>query len=71
MMTKYPQVARRWLVGAVCVMGSQMTWAATAVVDFSELVEQNAKAVVNISASTKAKKGQMQQQQQIYQIQER
>ncbi|MBK7298953.1 MAG: hypothetical protein IPI79_00145 [Moraxellaceae bacterium] len=33
-----------------------MTWAATAVVDFSELVEQNAKAVVNISASTKAKK---------------
>ena len=65
MMTKYPQVARRWLVGAVCVMGSQMTWAATAVVDFSELVEQNAKAVVNISASTKAKKGQMQQQQQI------
>ena len=42
MMTKYPQVARRWLVGAVCVMGSQMTWAATAVVDFSELVEQNA-----------------------------
>ena len=56
MMTKYPQVARRWLVGAVCVMGSQMTWAATAVVDFSELVEQNAKAVVNISASTKAKK---------------
>ena len=63
MMTKYPQVARRWLVGAVCVMGSQMTWAATAIVDFSELVEQNAKAVVNISASTKAKKGQMQQQQ--------
>ena len=60
MMTKYPQVARRWLVGAVCVMGSQMTWAATAIVDFSELVEQNAKAVVNISASTKAKKGQMQ-----------
>ena len=54
MMTKYPQVARRWLVGAVCVMGSQMTWAATAVVDFSELVEQNAKAVVNISASISA-----------------
>lgn len=64
-MKKYPLKARRWLVGAVCVMGSQMTWAATAIVDFSELVEQNAKAVVNISASTKAKKSQMQQQQQI------
>ncbi len=64
-MKKYPLKTRRWLVGAVCVLGSQMTWAATAIVDFSDLVEQNAKAVVNISASTKAKKGQVQQQQQI------
>ncbi len=63
MMTKYPQSARRWLVGAVCVMGTQAVWATSTVVDFSDLVEQNASAVVNISASTKAKKGQMQQQQ--------
>lgn len=63
MMTKYPQSARRWLVGAVCVMGTQAVWATSTVVDFSDLVEQNASAVVNISASTKAKKGQVQQQQ--------
>lgn len=58
---------RRWLVGVVCMVGMQATWAATAIVDFSDLVEQNAKAVVNISASTKAKRNRqtMQQQQQV------
>ncbi len=48
--------ARRWLVGVICAAGVQAAWAATAVVDFSQLVEQNAKAVVNISASAKARK---------------
>ena len=63
-MQTVPQTARRWLIGVMCAVGVQGAWAAaSAVVDFSELVDQNAKAVVNISASTKAKKGQMQQQQ--------
>lgn len=59
--------ARRWLVGVVCAVGVQAAWAATAVVDFSDLVEQNAKAVVNISASAKGNKlkGQNAQQQQV------
>ncbi|HEX5276613.1 MAG TPA: Do family serine endopeptidase [Fluviicoccus sp.] len=59
--------ARRWLVGVVCAVGVQAAWAATAVVDFSELVEQNAKAVVNISASAKPNKlkGYGNQQQQV------
>lgn len=59
--------ARRWLVGVVCAIGVQAAWAASAVVDFSDLVEQNAKAVVNISASAKGNKlkGQNAQQQQV------
>ncbi len=57
--------ARRWLVGIVCAVSVQSAWAAATAVDFSVLVEQNAKAVVNISASTKGRKkgGQAQQQQ--------
>ena len=50
-------VTRRWLVGVVCAIGVQTSWAATAVVDFSELVEQNAKTVVNISATAKSNSG--------------
>ena len=62
------QKVRLWLVGVVCVAGLQSAaWASTVAVDFSDLVEKNAPAVVNISASTKAKKRNlsMQQQQQI------
>jgi serine protease Do len=55
---------RAWLVGIVCTVGVQSTWAATVAVDFSDLVEKNAPAVVNISASTKAKKRTLSQQQQ-------
>lgn len=55
---------RTWLVGVICATGIQTTWAATNAIDFSDLVEKNAKAVVNISASTKAKKRNAQQQQQ-------
>ena len=50
-------VTRRWLVGVVCAISVQASWAATAVVDFSELVEQNAKTVVNISATAKSNSG--------------
>ncbi|RZU47101.1 serine protease Do [Fluviicoccus keumensis] len=59
--------ARRWLVGVVCAVGVQAAWASASAVDFSDLVEQNAKAVVNISASAKAvrSKPSLQQQQQI------
>lgn len=65
MKEKQANTARTWLVGVICATGIQSAWAATAVMDFSELVEKNAKAVVNISASTKAKKrnAQLQQQQ--------
>ncbi len=62
------QKVRLWLVGVVCVAGLQSAaWASTVAVDFSDLVEKNAPAVVNISASTKAKKRNLslQQQQQI------
>lgn len=62
-MQQQPHTARRWLVGILCASGVQLAWASPAAVDFSQLVEDNAKAVVNISASTKAKRGQMQQQQ--------
>jgi serine protease Do len=55
---------RAWLVGIVCTVGVQSTWASTVAVDFSDLVEKNAPAVVNISASTKAKKRTLSQQQQ-------
>lgn len=55
---------RTWLVGVICATGIQTTWAATNAIDFSDLVEKNAKAVVNISASTKAKKRNAQQLQQ-------
>jgi len=56
-----------WLVGIVCTVGVQSSWASAVAVDFSDLVEKNAPAVVNISASTKAKKRtlSLQQQQQI------
>lgn len=57
-------VTRRWLVGVVCAIGVQASWAATAVVDFSELVEQNAKTVVNISATAKSNSGKNRTQQQ-------
>ena len=57
-------VTRRWLVGVVCAIGVQASWAATAVVDFSELVEQNAKTVVNISATVKSNAGKNRTQQQ-------
>ena len=50
-------VTRRWLVGVVCAISVQASWAATAVIDFSELVEQNAKTVVNISATAKSNSG--------------
>ncbi|HNP02228.1 MAG TPA: DegQ family serine endoprotease [Agitococcus sp.] len=55
------KTVRTWLVGVICATGIQSSWAATAVMDFSDLVEKNAKAVVNISASTKAKKRNAQQ----------
>ncbi|MBL0230845.1 MAG: DegQ family serine endoprotease [Moraxellaceae bacterium] len=42
----------------------QSVWASAVAVDFSDLVEKNAPAVVNISASTKAKKRTLSQQQQ-------
>ncbi len=58
------KTVRTWLVGVICATGIQSSWAATAVMDFSDLVEKNAKAVVNISASTKAKKRNAQQLQQ-------
>lgn len=58
------KAVRTWLVGVICATGIQSSWAATAVMDFSDLVEKNAKAVVNISASTKAKKRNAQQLQQ-------
>ena len=55
---------RAWLVGIVCTVGMQSVWASAVAVDFSDLVEKNAPAVVNISASTKAKKRTLSQQQQ-------
>lgn len=58
------KTVRTWLVGVICATGIQTTWAATNAIDFSDLVEKNAKAVVNISASTKAKKRNAQQLQQ-------
>jgi len=59
------KTVRTWLVGVICATGMQSSWAATAVMDFSDLVEKNAKAVVNISASTKAKRNTQLQQQQV------
>lgn len=64
MKEKQAKTVRTWLVGVICATGIQSSWAATAVMDFSDLVEKNAKAVVNISASTKAKKRNAQQLQQ-------
>ena len=61
MKEKQAKTVRTWLVGVICATGIQSSWAATAVMDFSDLVEKNAKAVVNISASTKAKKRNAQQ----------
>jgi serine protease Do len=55
---------RAWLVGIVCTVGMQSVWASAVAVDFSDLVEKNAPTVVNISASTKAKKRTLSQQQQ-------
>ena len=64
MKEKQAKTVRTWLVGVICATGIQTTWAATNAIDFSDLVEKNAKAVVNISASTKAKKRNAQQLQQ-------
>jgi len=64
MKQKQSQTMRVWLLGVVCAVGVQHASAATVAVDFSELVEKNANAVVNISASTKAKKRSLSQQQQ-------
>lgn len=59
------QKVRLWLVGVVYAVGVQQgAWASAVAVDFSDLVEKNAPAVVNISASTKAKKRTLTQQQQ-------